>query len=761
MADWDGLRRGLEDSVTPPPLSALRARKQRREHRRVVAVTAAFAMVGIAGGVAALGRDAQRARRPDVAAVGTTSDRVALGSRFVPDDQADYVVTDVDFVDPSTGWAIGLKCTGATCDVATWRTTDGGGSWEARVPVATGVARTSFVQEDPRGGAARSLRMVDANEGFAYNPDLYVTHDGARTWHRVPQPSKVASVSVLDRSVWVTEHGCGAEDDCPVVVRSGTVGRALALRDLPVPRTLGSSLVRRGDTAHGYLLAWGGEGAGLHATADGGRTWDSRPGPCGEPHAAALSGGHGPVLWLVCSDEPMPDGKRVTAAKRAFLSTDAGVTWRQTGTLPDAGELTDLVGVSSRVAYATTQLPARLLLTTDGGATWHPANGTARAGYGYGNVSTVDARHAWAMGDAGVLWRTRDGVTWERLALPPGAPRAVATPSASPTPSLPPGTAPPGDAAVRWTGLSFYDASHGYAIGRRCTGHLCRTVLRRTADGGRNWTVAPAPTHEWEDDAGHTPWQVSRVEFANARDGWLYDENLYTTHDGGAHWTDTGLTAVREVAAAGGEVWQVGYNGCAGMDCSGFLRHEPVHGGTPTDGGFEEDELGHVSLAPVDARTAFLVHDGHLLHADEPTGRATTDGGRTWRAFAAPCPSAAFRQASATSATDVWVTCTGGDGRGAVARSRDGGRHWTTARHEQAIDVLRAVSPGLAFATDPAGVEVTRDGGETWRSMPGVPAGGEVAAFGIVDGRTGYLLLADGTVYVMTDGASWERATRP
>ena len=57
MADWDGLRSGLEGAVTPPPLTALRERRKRRQQRRAIATTFAVVLVGSAGGLAALGND--------------------------------------------------------------------------------------------------------------------------------------------------------------------------------------------------------------------------------------------------------------------------------------------------------------------------------------------------------------------------------------------------------------------------------------------------------------------------------------------------------------------------------------------------------------------------------------------------------------------------------------------------------------------------------------------------------------------------------
>jgi hypothetical protein len=257
----------------------------------------------------------------------------------------------------------------------------------------------------------------------------YVTHDGARTWQRVRQPSKVAGVQVLGASAWVFERGCAADDDCDAVVRAGRVGAGFALRDLHVPPTGGApGVVRRETPTDGYLLTWdapSGPRGTLHRTYDGGRRWTEKANPCPDATAALLSAGARRPLWLVCTTGA--DEARRTTVKQAWTSADGGTAWRRLPDPPAAGVVTDLVALSGTTAYLTTQVPAALLVTTDGGATWQPARGSAHSGYGYGNLDVVDARHAWAMGDAGQLWRTTDGTTWERLALPPGAPRAPAS----------------------------------------------------------------------------------------------------------------------------------------------------------------------------------------------------------------------------------------------------------------------------------------------------------------------------------------------
>jgi photosystem II stability/assembly factor-like uncharacterized protein len=751
MADWDGLRDEVERSITPPPFAALRERRRRRQQRRAIAVTCAVVLVGTAGGVAALGQHGRAARQEAGTPVvtGKPADRIALGS-VVPrsGDYADYVVTDVDFVSPDTGWAIGLRCTGDRCDVATWRTGDGGRTWGPAHTVARSVARGSFADQDPAGGGARSLRMVDETNGYAFNPDLYATHDGGRTWRRLPQPTKVASVSVLGGSVWVFERGCGIDDDCDAVLRTGSVGSG-RLHPAVVPKTRGAqAILRRTDATHAYLVTWdapAGPPAALYRTADAGLTWQRGANPCVNATGIALSARAGRPLLAVCTTTV--DDEKHTSAKQAYTSADAGTTWRRLPDPPAVGVVSDLVSVSESRAYLTTTQPGRLLVTDDGGQSWTPARGAATKAYGYANLDSADATHTWAMGDAGVLWRTTDGSGWERLALPPAAPHAIEERLA------------PADGDTELTGMSFTDADHGWVVGRRCDARTCRVLLRHTVDGGRTWYVAGAPAVSWP-SARHAPRDtVEHVTFADARNGWLYGPGLFATHDAGVTWREVGYAD--RVVAAGGSVWA--YR-CTGSPCVTTIRRAPV-GSDAFTGSVGGLRPRYGSFDALDATHAYLVEGGdrgaRLL--------ATSDGGKTWQAYAAPCPGRG-RVLAARTVTDLWVVCslTAGVGHEAhtIARSSDGGAHWRTTEGDELgyTDLLRPISATAAWRGDggiAGGLRYTSDGGAHWRLAFDDDGSGGIKALVAIDATHAFAMGYSGLVYRTTDGTHWSTMRRP
>lgn len=728
MADWDGLRSDLERGIDMPPFAALRERRRRRQQRRAVAAALSITLVGGAAGLTALGHR----ESPSPEAARQSEARVALGDRVPPKgDYKTYVVTDVDFVSADTGWALGLRCVGDACDVATWRTDDGGRSWGPETPVARHVPRESFTEQDPSGGAVRSLRMVDAREGFAFNPDLYVTHDGAKTWTRVPQPTKVASLGVQDGSVWLLERGCAVDDDCDAVLRTAKVGATFAPVTTAIPATGGAdAIVRRADAKHGYLVTWNGPQdpvAALYRTADGGTTWQPATNPCAGAGGISMSAGRDLPLLMVCTSQ---------RGRTAYTSTDA-TAWRRLADPPAAGTVTDLVTVAPGIAYLSTLQPARIYVTTNGGSTWSTARDTNVKAYGFANLDATDPAHVWAMGDAGRLWRTTNGTRWERLPLPPGAPRATALPQVP----------LPVDAGVTFTGLSFADARHGWAIGHSCVAQRCTAVLRRTSDGGRTWQRSPAPAG-WRTDAD----ALLSVRFAGDR-GWAYFPGLATTTDGGAHWR-TAHSGTFAVVPRGEHLWTMQF------DCS----NRPCHTSVARDGtDVAAPAFGTATFAAPDDQHAYLLDDGTVPSANSGKVAATADGGAHWTTYAGPCPSATSRTLRAWGPDRLWAGCSGSDGRDAFAQSDDGGAHWHTvlASLPRAIaDLLVPLSATDALLVlERAPMQVTHDGGRTWSGVP--LASPYVSDVTFLSPTQGWALGSDGVVYATTDGETWERLARP
>jgi len=438
----------LDDPAPPVPdartLRAVVARAARLRRRRV---GSALAVVGAAA--LALGLVAGLS----VGATGSTSSVAAFDARVgtvppgtaVP--QAD--VAEVVFVDDAHGFALALR--GEQTVLAA--TDDAGRTWR----VVSGRLPTSLPAQ---------IEFVGTTHGYLWGGPptpagavpVWRTTNGGRTWSRAAIGPVVSDVSAIGPDVWAVVGDCAltttTSPPCPVTVDVSLDGGATWAPSAGSPAVVEDPELSVGDQdlelarmsqAHAYVLAFGPLPAGgrplgrLVYTADAGRTWVGRADPCPAAFGAGqqLAGSGTLDLWLVCGAEANAGSQ----AKELYRSEDGGRTW-SLASAADAPVLSD--GVS---ATAGAGLPLRgyvspyalghdalavltptqawlfpdrsgVFATTDGGGSWSEVASLVGAGFvgdGSGNVVFVDARHGWVCEAGTGLWRTTDGLHWQRL----------------------------------------------------------------------------------------------------------------------------------------------------------------------------------------------------------------------------------------------------------------------------------------------------------------------------------------------------------
>ena len=113
---------------------------------------------------------------------------------------------------------------------------------------------------------------------------------------------------------------------------------------------------------------------------------------------------------------------------------------------------------------------------------------------------------------------------------PAATPVASASPSAaSPVPSPTPG-APATALGLSPASATFVSATDGWVLGTgTCPSGPCAKVMR-TTDGGSTWTAVPAPSASIVPGGGQGAPGISRLRFADARNGWAYGPDLWATH---------------------------------------------------------------------------------------------------------------------------------------------------------------------------------------------------------------------------------------
>ena len=262
---------------------------------------------------------------------------------------ADYFqISDLNFVDKGTGWALMHLGAGMSHDyVAVYRTTDGGATWE------------KLVDPDADGGLAMSCGktgMAFANESTGWvlgdcggvvpgAPFLYRTDDGGQTWtlSELPAPADLPTLFAPDN----VDYACGVNW---LNMLSPTEG-VLITRCLEF-----NTSANKG---------W------LYATNDGGETWN----------ASALPGTYNNIGYIVSAKFlSLSEGWVISDgdAGGGYLqhTTDGGATWTLVKKLGWIGQL-DFVDSKTGWAVAQacpdtdcfTRLMA-LVKTADGGGKW-------------------------------------------------------------------------------------------------------------------------------------------------------------------------------------------------------------------------------------------------------------------------------------------------------------------------------------------------------------------------------------------------------
>jgi hypothetical protein len=251
---------------------------------------------------------------------------------------AGFAPNSVTFVSLSLGWVLGgAPCQSGTC-LALLRTPDAGRTWTAVQGPPTTYAPATSPATYPQTGVSE-VRFADPQDGWAYGPDLWSTHNGGRTWTR----TALGSVWSLEAASGLV-HAVAVQPDNTVAIETGPANRdawartgSLQTGAGPVPS---ADLVLQG--SNGWVIENDRGVIGADRLVSG--RWPAWKPPCattGGP--AVLSAPTRSSLVAVCQQgiwgPPAPEAVRV------YFSSDGGATfYRRGGVLPgDASSSGDVV----------------------------------------------------------------------------------------------------------------------------------------------------------------------------------------------------------------------------------------------------------------------------------------------------------------------------------------------------------------------------------------------------------------------------------
>jgi len=440
--DLDAWLDGRIEPLPPPPgtFELIKRRARRRKYRRL-AITAGAAATVVAAAVTvpqvvnlpvlnpakatseANGRLSAPPPSANGGATTASSSASAIGSPAPAPVPANFQPTSVTFIGTQTGWVIGQAGTPGHCATqyctSVARTDDAGKTWSGVPAPVTGPA-------DGATGVSQ-IRFLNGENGWAFGPQLFATHDGGRTWSQVVTNGlRVTDLETAgDRAFALFASCTGTGAAFAAQCTSYTLYSSPAAADdwTPVgPSTSGlaggaASLVLTG--TRGYLLA--SDRMIYSGPVNGSGPWSPvKAIPCpvgtpladGQPTGALLAAANAANLVLACPSSSAP---RTQQAKHIFTSADGGIVWQKAAAAPTLGLAISVAATpGGTYALATNQ---GIDLQPAGSAAWQAATlaGTPPAG-GFGYVGmTTDAQGVALPANpaAGTVWFTFDGgMTW-------------------------------------------------------------------------------------------------------------------------------------------------------------------------------------------------------------------------------------------------------------------------------------------------------------------------------------------------------------
>jgi photosystem II stability/assembly factor-like uncharacterized protein len=357
----------------------------------------------------------------------------AVGGYLPPDFQPYSVTWD----SPSTGWVIGPAGTPGHCAnsdpsvcTSVARTGDGGQTWHGLPAPDTGSP------DGPSG--VSGIRFLDGTNGWAFGPELWATHDGGRTWTKIPTDGqRVTDLETAGNRAYALFARCGganvssfANGCTSYTLMTATmdsdqwtpVGAATSGLTDPAAPAAGTAGVIALYGTTGYLVAPDGTlySGSLGATWQKAGTMPCKP---GAPQANGLPGQALIALTSTTRLATFCDGDPAAAAPTVYTSADSGATWT-----PTAGDWTGVVNQGQPTSIAATS-SGTLVLATDQGiyllpeaaAHWQAASAADSQmpprGFSYLGMTTSKqgvalpadtSRHEiWMTTDGGETWQAR------------------------------------------------------------------------------------------------------------------------------------------------------------------------------------------------------------------------------------------------------------------------------------------------------------------------------------------------------------------
>jgi hypothetical protein len=332
-----------------------------------------------------------------------------------------FVATSVTFTSLDQAYVLGTApCTHKPC-TSIVRTLDRGAQWR-RIPTPKVPVGSPY---GAAGAAFWGIRFATPLHGFVFGDALWETTDGGAVWAHVKSPATaIHSLVTIDGQVLALTQPCTpakCTTSAATLYRRALSGGSWH-KIATLPEAGGGSTDQISTEGKIATIL---DGSTVLVTTNGGLSltrYSAKCGPAdiGGPAAVAAIAPHG--LALLCAGQAAAG----SVAKTLYLSSDLGAHWTKVGTPPIGGDPADLAATPGHIVVSAISGASWLYYSTTG-AHWSNGFRAGDGGLGFADLgfTTTTAGVAvrgpvWTDGTAGglpgwLLLTSNGGASWHRV----------------------------------------------------------------------------------------------------------------------------------------------------------------------------------------------------------------------------------------------------------------------------------------------------------------------------------------------------------
>ena len=293
---------------------------------------------------------------------------------------AGMAATSVTFVSPDEAFVLGTApCSHKPC-TSIVRTLNRGASWRGLPAPVVPLGRP----ENGPAPAVWGIRFATPSHGFVFGTGLWETTDGGEHWAQAASPSgSILALEVIDGQVLALTAPCSSSNGCgtATLLRRPVGGGAWQpVTQLHVRGAAGDLIATQARVA--AIL----DGTSVIVTADGGQATSEQAAPCttqAVAYATSVAVTGPESLALLCSG----GAAMGSVDKTIYVSSDLGQHWTKAGAPPRGGDPIALAGATpSHLTVSAASGASWLYYSGSGAAQWDSAYQVGDGGSGFNDL---------------------------------------------------------------------------------------------------------------------------------------------------------------------------------------------------------------------------------------------------------------------------------------------------------------------------------------------------------------------------------------